>query len=47
MKKFLLLLLIPFLTFAQDSWVNVQFDFNGYAEEVENLYAGVNLRRNF
>ena len=41
MKKLLLLLLLPILTFAQDSWVNVQFDFDGYAEEVSwNLYNG-------
>ena len=39
MKKLLLLLLLPILTFAQDSWINIQFDFDGYADEVTwNLY---------
>ena len=39
MKKLLLLLLLPILIFAQDTWVNVQFDFDGYADEVTwNLY---------
>ena len=41
MKKFLLLLLIPFFAFTQDSWINIQFDFDGYADEVTwNLYNG-------
>jgi hypothetical protein len=33
MKK-LLFLLIPILTFAQDTWVNVEFQFDDYADEV-------------
>ena len=41
MKKLLLLLLLPLFIFAQDSWVNIQFDFDGYADEVTwNLYNG-------
>ncbi len=41
MKKLLLLLLLPLFIFSQDSWVNVQFDFDGYADEVTwNLYNG-------
>ena len=41
MKKILLLLLLPLLTLTQDSWINVQFDFDGYADEVTwNLYSG-------
>ena len=41
MKKLLLLLLLPLFIFAQDSWVNIQFDFDGYADEVSwNLYSG-------
>ena len=41
MKKLLLLLLLPLFIFAQDSWINIQFDFDGYAEEVSwNLYNG-------
>ena len=39
MKKLLLLLLLPIFILAQDSWINVQFDFDGYADEVSwNLY---------
>ena len=40
MKKLLfLLLLLPSVILAQDSWLNVEFDFDGYADEVSwNLY---------
>ncbi len=40
MKKLLLLLaLLPTLLLAQNSWVNIEFDFDGYADEVTwNLY---------
>ena len=40
MKKLLFLLaLLPSLLLAQDSWLNVEFDFDGYADEVSwNLY---------
>ena len=43
MKRFLSLLAIlwSFSVSAQDSWINVQFDFDGYADEVTwNLYSG-------
>ena len=34
MKKFLIILLLPFFILAQDSWINVQFSFDDYADEV-------------
>ncbi len=42
MKRFLvLLLLLPSVILAQDSWLNIEFDFDGYADEVSwNLYSG-------
>ena len=39
MRKLLLLVLLPFIILSQDSWVEIQFEFDNYAEEVSwNLY---------
>ena len=43
MKKLLLLLLLPIFILAQDSWINVQFDFDGYADEVSHFYKEMDL----
>ncbi len=34
MKKILILFLLPILLIAQDSWVEIEFQFDNYAEEV-------------
>ena len=34
MKKLLLLALLPLFLFSQDTWVNIEFQFDDYAEEV-------------
>ena len=34
MNKFLIILLLPILLLAQDSWIGIEFQFDGYAEEV-------------
>ena len=34
MKKLLLLALLPLFLFSQDTWVNVEFQFDNYADEV-------------
>ena len=34
MKKLLLLLLLPFIVLSQDTWVEIEFEFDGYADEV-------------
>ena len=34
MKKILIILLLPILLIAQDSWVEVEFEFDDYASEV-------------
>ena len=38
MKKILLLLLIPFLSFSQDSWVNFKVQFDFYAPQESNFF---------
>ena len=34
MKKLLLLALLPLFLLSQDTWVNVEFQFDQYADEV-------------
>ena len=34
MKKILILFLLPILLIAQDSWVEIEFQFDNYADEV-------------
>jgi len=34
MRKLIFFLLVPLLVFSQDSWVEIQFQFDNYAEEV-------------
>ena len=34
MKNFLITLFLPLLIVCQDSWVNVEFSFDQYADEV-------------
>ena len=42
MREILIILLLPFFILAQDSWVEIQFEFDGYAEEVSwSLYNNV------
>ena len=42
MREILIILLLPFFILAQDSWVEIQFEFDGYAEEVSwRLYNNV------
>ena len=39
MRKLLLLVLLPFIVLSQDSWIEIQFEFDQYADEVSwSLY---------